>query len=156
MVAVAGFYLVFAIARVTPGFVFNMGRWSAPDEQTRRLSLVRGGLRVPSADVREYQLLVALVRRHALGEFIYAGPDAPEVYFLSNLRNPTRSLFDFFNVANGESQQLLRTLTSRQVAVVVVNNAPAFSPPLNGALRDSLAARYRDSLAIGRFLVRWR
>jgi hypothetical protein len=156
LILVAVFYVVFAVARVTPGFIYSMGVRSATDEQTERLELARGGLLVPAKDAGEYRQLIELVRSHVSGDFTYAGPDAPEVYFLAGLRNPTRSLFDFFDKQDEDTKRILQALTDREVASIVINNAPGFSLGLTAALADSLAARYPDSSVIGRFVVRWR
>ena len=61
------------------------------------LSPDRGGLRVGAEEQDEYERLVAELRAHASSGYMYATPDCPEVYFLSGLRNPTRTFFDFFD-----------------------------------------------------------
>ena len=41
--------------------------------------------------------------------YIFAGPDTPEIYALTGLRNPTRSLFDYLDPSNSaRGEHLLR------------------------------------------------
>ncbi|HVO80646.1 MAG TPA: glycosyltransferase family 39 protein [Terriglobales bacterium] len=152
------FYLAFVVFLVTPGFVYVMGSYYQPDPQTQRLNLARaGGLRVDPAEAREYEQLIPMVQQHAGGsEFIYAGPDCPEVYFLSGKRNPTRTLFDFFDPPEGRTPRILATLDSRQVKVAAILLQPAFSPPMASDLLAALRERFPNAAKIGKFEVRWR
>ena len=80
--AVLIFYLAFWIFRATPGFIYNLGLRYAPNQQTATLALPRGGaLRVDPQLADEYARLIPLIQQHATGNYIYAGPDAAEVYF---------------------------------------------------------------------------
>ncbi|HXH63180.1 MAG TPA: hypothetical protein VNG95_03295, partial [Gemmatimonadales bacterium] len=153
---VLAFYLIFAIRWVHPGFVYNFGNNYAPDEQTAALAIDRGGLRVPPPDAELYGQLVRTVRAHARGAYGYATPDCPEVYFLSGLRNPTRTLFDFFDDSVGRSARILADLERDSVRVIVINHAPGFSAPPPPDLMVALLARYPATTTIGRFDVRWR
>jgi hypothetical protein len=119
------FYLVFAICLRTPGFTTTNG--FVPDS---RYSLSRldgprgGGLLVNAAEAKEYRRLIPLVRAHARGSYIYAGPDAPEIYFLTGLRNPTKTLFDlldpdFLDVPERDDR-ILSTINRHDVTVVVL------------------------------------
>ena len=112
----------------------------------------RGGLHVPIADAREYWTLVeALASRPAAGG-LYAGPDCPEVYFLSGRANPTRFFFDY----QGElydPDTLLRFLDDRAIATVVIDRSPAFSRPFPETFLDALLRRYSEPERIGRFLL---
>lgn len=155
--ALVGFYLLFAVLRVTPSFIYAMGRFYSPDPQTKRLTLARaGGLRVDPAEAQEYEQLIALVQGHAAGGYMYAAPDCPEVYYLSGLRNPTRALFDFMDDAAGRAERTLSALEAHQVNVVAILNQPAFSAPLAPNLRTALTERFPHSTTVGRFHVRWR
>lgn len=98
-----------------------------------------------------------MVQEHAGGSgFIYAGPDCPEVYFLSGKQNPTRTLFDFFDPPEGRSERILATLESHQVKVAAILTQPAFSPPMASDLQAALRERFPNSAKIGKFEVRWR
>ena len=96
---VAGFLLVFGLVRVTPGAVESFGSRFAPTDETVRLKLERGGLRVRAADAARYEALIGIVQALARDRILWAGPDTPEVYFLSGVPNQTRTLFDFLDVS---------------------------------------------------------
>jgi hypothetical protein len=152
------FYLLFAVWRVTPGFIYDAGFAYAPDIQTHRLDLPRaGGLRVDPRQARIYEELIPLVRSHADGTFLYAAPDCPEVYFLSGLRNPTRMLFDFLGSSDESSPAtILSMLAADNINEVVINTRRGFSLPMQPALREALDRRFPHFARFGPFQVRWR
>jgi hypothetical protein len=120
---------------------------------TERLTMERGGIRVTPEEAAEFGLLVATLQELAAGEATLALPDAPEVYFLSGLRNPTGVLFDFFDTDDGRVARVLRTLEEHDVGVVVIKLNPSFSgaPPLE--LLVELEARYPVATEVGHYLV---
>lgn len=150
------FYLVFGILWVNRGFIYNMGYIYAPSDQTEVLALDRGGLRVSPKDSQEYENLVATMQLHARGEFAYATPDCPEVYFLTGLRNPTRTIIDFFDDPIGRAARILDALEQHGVNVVALNHAPGYSDDPTPELVAALTARYPYAIEVGRFEVRWR
>jgi hypothetical protein len=157
LVCVLGFYLLFAVTRITPGFIYEMEESYKPDMQIAPLNLDRaGGLRVTAEEASRYQELIAVVREHTRGPFIYAAPDCPEVYFLAGFRNPTRSLFDFLDDSSERRDEVLNALESHQVNVIVIYDKPAFSGELPETLRDALEERFPSSREVGPFDVRWR
>jgi hypothetical protein len=81
----------------------------------------------------------------------------PHVYFLSNLDNPTRSLFDFVDPTDSaRGAALLRTLQERRVTAIAIDRFPAHSDPLDRATLLRLAAMYPNLVRIGEVDVRWR
>jgi hypothetical protein len=152
------FYLAFVVFLVRPGFIYIMGNYYQPDPQTQRLNLARaGGLRVDPEEARQYEQLIPVVQEHAGGsQFIYAGPDCPEVYFLTGKQNPTRTLFDFFDPPAGRTERILATIESHQVKVAAILSQPAFSPAMASDLQTALRERFPNSARIGKFEVRWR
>ncbi|MFQ5743486.1 MAG: ArnT family glycosyltransferase [Acidobacteriota bacterium] len=150
------FYLAFGVLWVNPGFIYNMGFYYAASDQTEELALDRGGLRVSQADKQQYEQLVAAMRAHAVGRFAYATPDCPEVYFLSGLRNPTRTIFDFFDDPEGRAARILESLERSRVGVVALNREPRFSDAPPPELAEALAERFPQAMEIGTFTVRWR
>jgi hypothetical protein len=151
------FYLLFAVLRMVPGFIYRLGNSSYPDVQTTPLALPRaGGLRINVDDALLYERLIPLIQKHAIGEYAYAAPDCPEVYFLSGLRNPTRTLFDFFDDPENHTERILSAMERNRVNVVAILKNPAFSVPLAPGLRAALAGRFPNSSTVGRFEVRWR
>ncbi len=156
--AVLVFYLAFWVFRATPGFIYNLGLRYAPDQQTATLALPRAGaLRVDPELADEYARLIALIQEHATGNDIYAGPDAPEVYFLAGKQNPTRTLFDFLDQDTvHRSQNILDAIARNRINVIAVREHPYFSQSLSPGLIQALAAQFPNFETVGEFQVRWR
>jgi hypothetical protein len=150
------FYIAFAVVRINPSSLYGMGVKYQNYLRTAPLALERGGLHVPDFQAAEYRELVPLLRQHARGDYIWASPDAPEVYFLTGRRNPTRSLFEFFDNPSDRTARILRTLDARGVTVIALNHRPEFSPQIQDDLYAGLVERYPYGKMVGRFQVRWK
>ena len=151
------FCLLFVIADCTPGWVWSMGVKYEPDAQTARMAVTRAkGLRVDPETARIYDELGGVIAQHAHGRYIYATPDSPEIYFLYGFRNPTRTLWDFFDDPNGRTEKILAAVGYRQVNLVVIRHNPFSSGPVPRDLKDALLQRFPDSVDVGHFEVRWR
>jgi hypothetical protein len=154
--AAAAFYAAFAIVRIHGSPLYQMGeRYHAPIP-SQPLSLPRGGIEVPNHMAPGYRVIVTLLQRHARGGYTWASPDSPEIYFLSGLRNPTRSVFDFFDDPHQRTERVLRALDEHVVTAVALNRYPVFSPPFPPELVAGLEQRYPYSTDVGPFQVRWR
>ena len=157
--AIAATYIAFAATRVNPGFVYAMGLFFRPYTPLTTLTMSRaGGVRISPRMSQEYALLVERVHRHdaRTDAYIYAAPDAPEVYFLSGRRNPTRTLYDFFDEPTMRTARVLSALREKDVRVVAINRGPEFSNVVSDDLRAALEREYPRAEGVGRFLVRWR
>jgi hypothetical protein len=155
---IAAFFVVFGVAVVHPGHFDLWDGATIPKATWPRvpLAIPRTGLRVGTFDAALYERVVSLLRAHSVQRgFIYAAPDCPELYFLADRRNPTRTLFDFLDAPDGRDQRVLRALDLAGVSAVVVNSAPHFSPPVDPTLSAGLRARFPDSAVVGQFVVRW-
>jgi hypothetical protein len=150
--SVAVFFLVFAM----------LLHHSAPSQlaydprlERDELRLARCGLMVNKADAELFNELIPDVqRRSSNGSFIYAAPDCPEIYFLSGRKNPTRKLYDFFERANeGGNRDLLALLGRRQVKVVVINESPGFSPPLDADFVSEIEREFRHQAVYGEYFA---
>ncbi|MGH7630933.1 MAG: hypothetical protein ACREOF_16425, partial [Gemmatimonadales bacterium] len=117
------------------------------------LGMPRASLRVPVPDALHYRAVVEELGRHANGGYTYAGPDAPEVYYLAGLRNPTRALFEFTEPAAEPTAELLR---AHHVTAVAINRHPKFSHPLAPAVQRALEEEFPAAVDVGRFTVRWK
>ena len=115
-----------------------------------------GGIVVSRSDSVKYSRVLAFLRAHAHSAYTLATPDVPEIYFLSGLRNPTRTLYDMFDDPVGRNQTLLRQVDSAGVRAIVINSEPQFSERVRTDLHDSLAKRFPRSLASDEFELRWR
>ena len=136
---------------LSPGFRYRVHR------QTEALTLERArGIRVSPEEKGELEALVRSLGRLDAGPTILALPDAPEVYFLTGLRNPTKTLFDFFEDPKGRTRRILSLIDDTGLQVVVLNRRRLFSPPVEGPLLDSLEARFRWSAEVGRFRILWK
>lgn len=149
------FFTGFAVLRTNATRIASIGAWYQRPPPLARLTMNRGGVDVPQSDARNYGALVTKLRAHARGAYTWASPDAPEVYFLSGLQNPTRTLFEVFDVHPSSPAQLMRTLDSRDVTAVVLGT-PSFSPPIGPVMYALLSARFPHSEYVGNFQLRWR
>ena len=151
-------FLLFAVFRLTPPFLYAMGFYYQPDPETQTLDLPRaGGLRVDPEAVDVYKKLIPLIQQHAGTGEIYAGPDCPQVYFLAGYKNPARAPFQLFEEDSGRAEDVLKFIDSRPIRVVVLNRRPDFSPPL--FIRDfylPLHQRFPRQAYMGFFTILWR
>ncbi len=154
--ALSGF-LLFAVLRVAPPYIYALGYYYQADPETHILDLPRAGsLRVQPESAKIYEQLIPLIQQHAVAGEIYAAPDCPEIYFLTGYRNPTRALFDFLEDDYGDSGHILRLVDSRPIHVIVLSKHPSFSAALPVDAHKALVMRFREGKDIGDFEVRWR
>ena len=150
------FLIAFAVMRVNTSLLFGMGVLYQPYPRTLPLEMPRGGLSVPDYDANMYNAAVMVLHRYARGGYTWAAPDCPEIYFLSGLQNPTRTLFDFFDDPTGRDARILSALEQHGVTAVVLNRAPQFSANLTDAFVAELERRYPLGADVGKFQIRWR
>jgi hypothetical protein len=149
------FFIAFAVFRTNGTRIASVGNWYQPHPEFARLAMDRGGIDVPAYDAATYGALVAKLRSRARGRYTWASPDSPEVYFLSGLANPTRTLFEVFDNPPSRPDQVMRMLDARGITAVVLS-APSFSPPVSAEMYALIAARYPHSEFVGPYLLRWR
>lgn len=156
-VIAAAFFLAFGVLRVNPGHISVVGRYAPQSEwPTVALPIARTGLRSGPIQSLRYTQVTELLRDHsAPGGYTYAAPDCPELYFLSQLRNPTRTLFDFLDDHSGHDSRVLRAIDSTRVTAIALNSTPLLSAPIDSILAANLRARFPDSAVVGNFVVRW-
>ncbi len=153
----ASFYLLFALGWMHTGSIRALGSYRLPIQRLARLEVRGSGLRVPIADRDRYRSIVELVRRHTeKGSYIYAAPDCPEIYFLSDRLNPSGTLYDFFEIENGRVDRILRMLDEFEVSMVVINMRPEFSQKIHSDLKKVLMREYPRSERIDHFVVAWK
>ena len=155
--ALAVFFILFAGRWIHSGYVYQMADRYAAHPDLLPLGLERGGLRVADIEAQEFHLLIERVQERAAGEYIYATPDSPVVYFLAEKRNPTRTFYDLMDVSEGRIERIVEALDRHHINVVVINAGPVLiSPPPSPALTTQLVARYPYQEKIGRFIIMWR
>jgi hypothetical protein len=114
------------------------------------LETERGGIDIPVAHAFYVELVDHL---EGIGNSpIYAGPDAPEVYFLTGAINPTPVLFDFL-AESWRIEEIEASVLQHQLPAVVVNGSPDFSPPLPEHLVDTISNEFSDHSSFGWFDV---
>ena len=151
------YYAGFAIVAMNRQSIGELGITASRGEPLARLELSRsGGVLVHARDAAEYRAVVDTLTAHAHGSFTYAGPDAPEIYFLAGLRNPTRTFFNFLEPAEQSTDRLLAAVDQHGVTAVVINRFAKFSAPVASDLDSAFAGRFPNVRTIGRFTVRWR
>lgn len=155
-VVVIGFLLAFGLVRIIPGSLGSRGLGFAPSKHIAPLDLPRSGLRVEPLESVVYEDLIKLVQDKASGGAIWAGPDAPEIYFLSGLPNHTRTFFDFLDGPAQNAISLVDRIGALDVKVVVVKKNAQFSPTLSLAVVDSLRWTYTSQRDFPGYLVLWR
>jgi hypothetical protein len=153
---ITAFYLAFALWLVNTSSLYGMGTVYRPYFRTEPLTLERGELKIPRIQAMGYNYVIPLLLEHARGGYTWASPDCPEIYFLSGLRNPTRSLFEFFDDSTGRTERVLHALDARGVTAIVMNRTPGFSAGISDELAGALAQRYPVAEHVGNFLVRWK
>ena len=80
------FYLLFALLRTNPSYVYFLGHRYERYDPTGVIDLPRiGGIRVPAIEAEIYGSLIPMIQEKSRGRPIYAGPDSALVYFLSGL-----------------------------------------------------------------------
>lgn len=149
------FLTAFAVMRVNTSLLFGMGVLYQPYPPTAALAMPRGGLYVPAYEADMYNAAVMVLNRHARGGYTWASPDCPEIYFLSGLQNPTRTMYDFFDDPAGRTPRILTALERHGVTAVVLNRAPQFSPNISDELVGELERRYPFAADVGKFQIRW-
>lgn len=152
---VAAFLFLFAVVFLNRTYAWNLGIRDIPFNPTAWLDTGRGGLRVTESDARTYEDVVNLVRTRAAGGTIYAGPDCPELYFLSGFSNPTRAFFEFLSPVRMDATSMTSLLTSAPIKAAVVNTSPEFSPRLDPGALAVLERRFPTAVRVGKFVVRF-
>jgi hypothetical protein len=147
----AALLILFGVLIANRGYIQNLGVAHDPQHFDTRLDLPRAHLRVGAGDARMYRALVASIGSHFPGGRLVAGPDCPEVYFLTGLVSPSGTLFDFLSDEDDDAAR--RWLTAD---AIVVNHLPWFSPQVPERLVADLRREFPHGERVGRFEIRWR
>jgi hypothetical protein len=147
------FFLLFAVLSLNQCYVAG-GRF--PDDTAVQIRLPRASVISPLR-VADYPEVVEIIQRQSRpGDVIYAAPDCPEIYFLADRQNPTRTMYDFFDSSQSRVDTLLEILRRDDLHVVVVNGLPEFSSKFDKRLATEVKTRFPHRQIIGRFLVAYR
>lgn len=138
------------------GSVHNVGFYPAWWDYAHRLAVPRGGLLVTTYDSGRYTRLLELVERHRAQGTVYAGPELPEVYFLSGTRSPGRDSYSLFARDVRDSTELPGAFDAAAANVIVIKTRPMFTVPLRDDIYRWLTIRYPQSATMDTLQVRWR
>jgi hypothetical protein len=147
LAAVAGFYLLFGVARLVPDYIYELTHKVGRMDE---LHLKRaGGLRIEYA--ANFADLIHLLQQHSPNGLMYAGNDCPELYFLAGLKNVTR------DDGGAPAEEVLKALQSDDLKLVVINEAPFFpSAKMSPEVRAEVMRKFPESQLVGIFRVFWR
>lgn len=149
----AAFLIGFAVLYMNTAYVWALGRRYVPYAATADLG-ARGSIQVRPGEAALYRdLMAAIQARVPPGRAIWAGPDAPEVYFLGGYVNPTRAFFDFLTPEPLTAPRMEALLDQSGLQAAVVNTRPLFSPPLDPDVLEVLRRRFPDVRRVGPFEV---
>jgi hypothetical protein len=153
--ALAALYLLFGLTQVLPGSPEELGYARTTREPRDWLATRRGRLLVPASDADVYHRLIATIDSLPPGP-IWAGPDAPEVAFLSARADLNRSFFSFLARDDPPGANFAAQISARGARAVVVDTAPGFSARFPAASLDSVEAYFPRVTRIDRFEVHTR
>ncbi|MDP1890950.1 MAG: hypothetical protein Q8K55_08655 [Gemmatimonadaceae bacterium] len=138
------------------GSVHNVGSYPAWWDYAHRLAVPRGGLLVSGHDSARYSRVLELVAGHRGSGTVHAGPELPEVYFLSGTMSPGRDSYSLFSASVGDSTQLPSAFDEAAASVIVIKTDPMFLRPLRDDVHRWLAIRFPQGESLDSLEVRWR
>jgi hypothetical protein len=151
------FYLLFAVLRTNPVYVYALGNRFERYNPRDVLDLPRaGGLRVSAKDAGIYGSLIPLVQEKSGGKPIYAGPDCGQVQFLAGLPDAVSYGPGSPRDPLERPDSVFRSLTEKGTRAVVLNREPLFSPPLRAEVLARFEELFPHARDIGPFVVRWK
>jgi len=146
--AIAGIFSVVWINFSNPRTV---GVFYQPAGEMVTLDLPRGGIKIPAVGHDEIKPTIDYLQQHSQpDEYILAGPDCPQFYFLANRKNPTPQFYDLFQasvIRGWESerdytttveQELKIAIHNHNIKLVVIHTTPEFSQPYSSEFIDWL------------------
>jgi len=161
-----GIVLMFTGIWVWPGSSFTFGTVYVPSQMQAQLNSKRMPLRYDATSVEVLDVVKAVVQEHSAPDApIFSFPDTPDIYFLTNRRNPTRIFFDVFDPDYGtpdRDRRLLKLLEREKVQLVVERNFTSFSTEEpTDAFRTEIRRRYPHRYVVQDahmryFTIRWR
>ena len=138
------------------GSLHNLGYYPQWADNSHLLAVPRGGLLVTASDSAHYTSVLNLIAQHRANGTVYAGPELPEVYFLSGQQSPGRDSYSLFAMPVSDSTELSREFSANAANVIVIKGRPMFSAPLRDDIYQWLAIRYPRSQEVDTLEVRWR
>ncbi|MBT4692181.1 MAG: hypothetical protein HOB73_02420 [Planctomycetaceae bacterium] len=148
--SVAALVGIFAVVWINFSNPRTVGVFHQQANEMVTLDLPRGGITIPAIGYDEIKPTIDYLQQHSqANEYILAGPDCPQFYFLANRKNPTPQFYDLFQASvirgwRGKGyittveQELKKAIENRDIKLVVINTIPEFSQPYSGEFIDWL------------------
>ena len=149
--SVAALAGIFAVVWINFSNPRTIGVFHHQNSEMVTLDLPRGGIQIPTDGYDEIKPTIDYIRKHSEPyDYILAGPDCPQFYFLANRRNPTPQFYDFFQASEIRSwkwelgytssveKELQIAIKQREVKLVVINTNPEFSKRYSKEFMDWL------------------
>ena len=124
-------------------------------DNTETLKTNRSGLSIGIASQLEYDQLLQIIESHTTSDdFILAGPDCPQFYFLTGRKNPTPQCYDLFRAYQLGGQDALEQELKSQIGeygirIFIHNRRPEFSQPYSQEFLHWLESWGQRQPAIG-------
>lgn len=116
-----------------------------------------GGLRVSPYFAGPYNELSAVITQHVRGEYTFAAPGCPEVYFLNGLRDATATLFRANYDPSEGTKVVMAALREHDVNLIVLKDEDVpFTATVPPDLRAALEREFPNRAIVGPFEVRWK
>ena len=156
-IVVLAFFAFAGLALIDPGDIYTLGdHFEKPVLSGHLQATGAENLRILPQQAALYNAMIPVVVDHARGDFVFASPSAPEVYFLSGKRNPAHWTFDFFDEHATDPAFVHSMLEAHRINLVVINTTPDFDPAPTDEMMALYTRLYPHSQKFGRFEVRWR
>ena len=117
-------FVVFGASVLDRGDLEDLGIRMASSSQTQTLA-DNASVHVSPRSKNQHNEVSRLLREHSRGVYAYARRDLPQLYFLSGLENPTRSLFDSLDTSrSARGRALVDTLRVKGVTALAIRLHP--------------------------------
>lgn len=143
-------YTMFAVFWLNRNYIQAFGEKPLIVNASYDLELEKASLFVPAFDAQVYQGIVRRVQQESEPDDpILAMSDCPEVYFLCDRKNLTRTIYDFFDSdfeadQTVRTQRLIRMIDEHFIKVVVLRWKAEFSGPPDPELVRAIKARFKQ------------
>jgi hypothetical protein len=155
--AMLAFYLLFALLRTNPGYVYGLGHRFERYDSPAVLDIPRaGGLRVTAKDAELYGSLIPLIQEKSGGKPIYTGPNCPEIHFLSGLDEVVSDSAGAHRDPMQRPGELFRNLEENGTRAVVLNQQGPWARKIRPEVFTQFEKLFPHSRAIGQFVARWK
>lgn len=148
--------LMFALVNMNRGYIYNLGLMHQSPALNVPLERGRANLAVSATDAVTYRRVIDLIAAHIGDGRLVAGPDSPEVYFLTGHFSGSGTLFDFFGDHVSVESGVSDLPGWRTASVIVLNHGRRFSFGPSADFVARVRTEFPHAEAVGTLEVRWR